>query len=73
MRQVTIDPDICNGQPVFAGTRITAQSVVDFLAAGDSVDDILVAYPALDRDDVRDALRFSSRLLGHHFVVRDVA
>lgn len=50
--RITIDPGICNGRPVVRGTRITAQTVLEFLGAGDSVEDILEEYPTLTRDDV---------------------
>lgn len=73
MRKIVIDPDVCNGQPTFQGTRISVQTVLEFLGAGDSVDDIVREYPALSSDDVREALKFSSRLMRHHFVVREVA
>jgi len=49
---ITMDPAICNGRPVVKGTRITVQTVMEFLAAGDSVDDMLDEYPALTREDV---------------------
>lgn len=39
--RIVIDPDICNGKPVLRGTRVTAQTIIEFLAAGDSVDDVL--------------------------------
>ena len=58
--RVVIDPAICNGRPVVRGTRITAQTILEFLAAGDSIDDVLAEYPALTRDDVLACLRFSS-------------
>jgi len=73
MRKIVINPDVCNGQPTFEGTRITAQTVLEFLGAGDSAQDIVRKYPALCEEDIREALRFSSRLMRHHFVVRDVA
>ena len=46
---ITMDPAICNGRPVVKGTRITVKTVMEFLAAGDSVDDVLEDYPALTR------------------------
>lgn len=58
--RIIIDPAICNGRPVVRGTRITAQTILEFLAAGDSIDDVLAEYPALTRDDVLACLRFSS-------------
>lgn len=73
MRKIVINPDICNGQPTFEGTRIAVQTVLEFLGTGDSPEDVVREYPALSLEDVREALRFSSRLMRHHFVVRDVA
>ncbi|MBL9208347.1 MAG: DUF433 domain-containing protein [Opitutaceae bacterium] len=73
MRKVVINPEVCNGQPTFEGTRITVQTVLEFLGAGDSPSEIVLQYPPLTEEDVREAVRFSSRLMGHHFVVREVA
>jgi len=51
--RITINPDICNGKPVIRGTRITVQTVLEFLAAGDSMDDVLQEYPTLKREDIQ--------------------
>ena len=67
--RINIDPDVCNGKPVIRGTRITAQTVLEFLAAGDSVDDILDEYPDLKREDVQACFGYASRLLGNHYTV----
>ncbi|RPJ52062.1 MAG: DUF433 domain-containing protein [Methanobacteriota archaeon] len=73
MSRIIIDPDICNGQPIVKGTRIAAQTVIEFLAAGDSVEDVLEEYPSLSREDVLECLRFSADLLKHRFHVWKVA
>ena len=73
MRRIAIDPAICNGRPTIGGTRITAQSVVEFLSAGDSIDDVLDEFPALTREDVLACLAYSAKLLGHRFAVQAVA
>ena len=73
MDRISIHPDICNGQPVVAGTRITAQTVLEFLAAGDSVADVLDEYPRLSKDDVLACLAFSSSLMRHRFSLQEVA
>ena len=39
--RIVIRPDVCNGKPVIRGTRITAQTVLEFLSAGDSVEDVI--------------------------------
>jgi len=71
--RIVITPDICNGKPVVKGMRITVQSVLEFLSAGDSIEDVLEEFPALTRKDVLACIRFSSRLMGHRFSVLEVA
>ena len=65
--RITVSPDICNGKPVICGTRITVQTVLEFLAAGDSVEDVLDEYPTLKREDVQACLNYASRVMGNHF------
>ncbi len=67
--RITLNPDICNGRPVVRGTRITVQTVLEFLAAGDSVDDVLAEYPDLTRQDVQACLNYASRLMANHYSV----
>lgn len=52
-------------RPVIAGTRTTAQTVIEFLAAGDSPDDIMAKYPSLTREDILACLAYSLRLFSH--------
>jgi uncharacterized protein (DUF433 family) len=54
---------------VVRGTRIAVQTVLEFLAAGDSVEDVLEEYPKLTRADVQACLTYASRLMGNHFSV----
>jgi uncharacterized protein (DUF433 family) len=56
--RISIKPDVCNGRPVVRGTRITVQTVLEFLAAGDSVEDVLEEYPKLTRADVKACLDY---------------
>lgn len=72
MNRITVDPDICNGKPVIKGTRITAQTVLGFLGAGDSIEDVLEEYPSLSREDVLECMKFSSELMKHSFVLQEV-
>lgn len=59
MESIVVDPDICNGRPTVRGTRITVYTVLEFLGAGDTVDDLLTEYPALTREDVQASLRYT--------------
>lgn len=72
-KQITIDPDICNGKPIISGTRITVQTIFGFLAAGDSIDELLENYPALSRSDVEAAFDYASRLTGNRILVEAIS
>lgn len=70
--RITVVPDVCHGKPVIRGTRITAQTVLEFLGAGDSVDDVLAEYPTLTREDVQACLDYTARVMGNHYSVSPV-
>lgn len=70
--RITVSPDVCNGKPVVRGTRVTVQTVLEFLAAGDSVEDVLEEYPTLKREDVQACLDYASRVMANHFSVLPV-
>ncbi|MDZ4791332.1 MAG: DUF433 domain-containing protein [Hyphomicrobiales bacterium] len=73
MNRITVDPAICNGKPVIRGMRITAQTVLEFLSAGETHDEILKQYPMLEADDITACLDFASRLMGHKYSVKEIA
>ena len=57
---ITSDPSIMMGKPVVAGTRITVELILEKLAAGETVEEILEAHPRLTREGVRAALAFAA-------------
>ena len=59
--RITTDPERMGGIPCIRTTRIPAATVVGMVADGMSEDQILAAYPDLERDDVREALRFAAQ------------
>lgn len=71
--RIDIHPDICNGRPVIAGTRIPVQTIMEFLGAGDSIDEVLEAYPALKREDVYACIQFAARLMANHYQIQKIA
>jgi uncharacterized protein (DUF433 family) len=56
--RITVDEKICNGKPTIRGKRITVQTVLEFLSAGESVEEILNQYPSLEREDIAACLKF---------------
>src|SRR5581483_4682787 len=57
---ITIEPDKRSGQPCIRGLRMTVQDVLEYLAAGMSVDEILTDFPDLTADDIRACLAFAA-------------
>ncbi len=55
--RITIDPTICNGKPTIKGTRITVQSILEYMAAGDAESDILEMFPKLSKADLQACLK----------------
>jgi uncharacterized protein (DUF433 family) len=70
MDRIELNPEICNGKPVIRGTRVTVQTVLSYLSAGDSVDDVLLGYPQLTREDILACLEYARRLSDVHSTVR---
>ena len=54
---VSISKDVMGGTPVFSGTRVPIQTLIDFLTAGDSIDDFLEGFPTVRRDQVIEFLK----------------
>lgn len=61
--EVISDPRIMMGKPVIAGTRITVELILEKLAAGETIEQIVEAHPRLTPDAVRAALAFAAAAL----------
>ena len=57
------DPEILGGTPVFVGTRVPVDALIDFLEAGDSIEDFLDNYPGVSREQAVAFLEEASRAL----------
>lgn len=58
--RITIDEKICNGKPTIRGKRIAVQTILEFLSAGDSAEEVLNQYPSLTADDIKACLQFAT-------------
>ncbi|MBI4334062.1 MAG: DUF433 domain-containing protein [Chloroflexi bacterium] len=61
-QRISINPNVCHGQPCIKGTRIMVWIIVSCIANGDSVEDVLKAYPSLTREDVQAALLYAAEM-----------
>jgi uncharacterized protein (DUF433 family) len=62
LSRIELNPEICNGRPVIRGTRITVDTILGYLGAGDSATDVLEAHPRLELDDVLACIDYARRL-----------
>jgi uncharacterized protein (DUF433 family) len=65
---IVVDPDVCHGKACIKGTRIHVSVVLDNLAAGLSVEEILESYPALNSEAVQAAIAYAAELARERIV-----
>jgi uncharacterized protein (DUF433 family) len=63
LSRITVDPEICHGKPCVRGLRYPVETILEYLAGGDSVEDLLAKFPDLERKDILACLEFSRRML----------
>ena len=68
--RITIDENICNGKPTIRGKRISVQTILEFLGAGESIEEVLNQYPSLEREDITACLKFASSLMDRNYVIK---
>jgi uncharacterized protein (DUF433 family) len=64
LERVEIDPEVMLGKPVIRGTRITVEILLEKLAAGSSIEEILADYPRLTREDILAAVAYARHAVG---------
>jgi uncharacterized protein (DUF433 family) len=63
LSRITIDPAVCHGKPVIRGRRYPVESLLEYLAAGDSLEDLVAEFPDLTREDLLACLEFAAQSL----------
>ena len=66
---IEINPHICNGKAVIKGTRITVSTILGYLSAGDSIEDIREGYPQISRNDILACLDYARKLTDNHATI----
>ena len=64
IERITLSPSIMAGKPIIRGTRLTAEYVLNLLADGATMADILLEYQGLTEEDIRACLLFAAKSLG---------
>lgn len=60
--RILIDPRVCHGKPCIRGTRIMVSQIVQYLANGDSLEEIVAAHPGIAAEDVRACLTYAAEM-----------
>lgn len=68
LKRITYNPEIFGGKPIIRGRRIAVEHVLGMLGAGADFDELLAAYPFLERDDILACLIYARRVVGHERV-----
>jgi uncharacterized protein (DUF433 family) len=61
LKRITVDPNMCHGEPCIRGMRIMVITIMNSLKGGMSVDEVLLRYPDLTHDDIDAAIIYSHR------------
>lgn len=72
LNRITSSPDICFGKPVIRGTRLAIIFLMEHLAAGDSHEEILEAFPFLEKEDILACLQYATQLMDRNSIPQKI-
>ena len=68
LKHISVDPNICFGKPCIRGTRIWVSLILDFLASGMTIDELLEEYPQLTKESIRAAIAYGAEMSRDRYV-----
>jgi uncharacterized protein (DUF433 family) len=68
LARITVDPNVCFGKPCIRGHRIWVSLVLDFLAEGMTVEELLAQYPDLTAEDIRACIAYGAEMARERYV-----
>jgi uncharacterized protein (DUF433 family) len=68
LSRISINPDVCFGKPCVRGHRIWVSLILDFLASGETMEEILEDYPQLAREDVLACIAYGAEMARERYV-----
>lgn len=66
LNRITVNPNVCMGQPTIRGMRITVAFVLKLMASGMTHEEILKSYPELEKEDLYQAIEYAAWLAGEY-------
>lgn len=68
LQRITVDPNVCFGKPCIRGSRIWVSLLLDFLAAGMTINEIVEEYPSLKSEDILAAIAYGAEMSRERYV-----
>jgi len=68
LERISVDPQICFGKPCIKGTRIWVSLILEFLSAGNSIEEILEQYPQLTHNDILACIAYGAAMSAENYV-----
>ena len=68
LSRIAVDPRVCFGKPCIRGTRIWVSLLLDFLASGATIEEVLENYPQLKREDILAAIAYGAEMTRERYV-----
>lgn len=63
LERITVNPEICHGKPTIRNTRHLVEGILEYLAGGDSVEEVLAEFPELEKEDILACLAFATKTM----------
>jgi uncharacterized protein (DUF433 family) len=73
LSRISIDPNICFGKPCIKGHRIWVSMILDYLAGGTPIEEVLEAYPSIEREDILACIAYGAEMSRGSFVEIDLS
>jgi uncharacterized protein (DUF433 family) len=74
LKRITLDPLVCHGKPTIRGMRYPVESILEYLSAGDSIQDILIEFKDLEEADILACLAYATKVIKtNSIVIKDIA
>ena len=73
LSRISIDPNICFGKPCIKGHRIWVSLILDYLAGGTPIEEVLEAYPSIEREDILACIAYGAEMSRGSFVEIDLS
>ncbi len=72
LNRITVDNNLLDGKPAIRSKRISVQTILEFLSAGTTRQEILYQYPSLEEEDIDACLQYAAKVSGLHYHIQQI-